>query len=67
MSVANKLKLSLIIGTSSAVMISSLPAFKIDSSLFFPSFIVGACSAQTENDDLEYGFAIFDFFRYLFG
>ena len=71
MSVASKLKVSLVAGTASAVMLSSFLPFGNGKCLFFPSFILSACSRQAEetaeDEEVSYGFALFDLFRALFG
>ena len=68
MTVFSKLRCSIAAGTAAAVMLSSLPPVSAGSCLFFPSFIIGACSCQTEEEEAEpeYGFAIIDFFVSLF-
>lgn len=65
----NKLKTSLAVGTASAVMISAFIPYEITGSLFFPSFIISACSRQADEaeDDVVYSFAIFDLIRAIFG
>ena len=65
----SKLKTSLAVGTASAVMISSFVPFKMTGCLFFPSFIISACSSRSEDaeDNVEYSFAIFDLLRSIFG
>ncbi|MBR6872147.1 MAG: hypothetical protein IKN17_01430 [Ruminococcus sp.] len=68
MSVTRKLRLSLAAGTACAVMLVPFGRTFFNSSLFFPSFVLGACSQQTEDDDeVEYGFALLDFIFSLFG
>lgn len=70
MNVITKLKISLAAGTAAAVMIASLIPFESTSCLFFPSFIISACSRQTEEqaeEETTYSFALFDLIRALFG
>lgn len=70
MSVSRKLKVSLAAGTAAAVMVSSFLPFGSGRCLFFPTFILSACSREAEesnDEDVSYSFAIFDLFRFLFG
>ncbi|SDB45978.1 hypothetical protein SAMN02910317_02305 [Ruminococcaceae bacterium FB2012] len=70
MSVSRKLKVSLAAGTAAAVMVSSFLPFGSGRCLFFPTFILSACSREAEEssgEDVSYSFAIFDLFRFLFG
>ena len=70
MSVSRKLKVSLAAGTAAAVMVSSFLPFGNGRCLFFPTFILSACSREAEessNEDVSYSFAIIDLFRFLFG
>ena len=67
MQISRKLKTAVAAGTAAAVMLSSASMFNVTRSLFFSSFIVGACSQQTEKpEEVEYHFALFDFFIGLF-
>ena len=66
---SHKLKMSIAAGTAAAVMIAAFFPFESGRCLFFPSFIISACSQQEDDnsDDVTYSFAILDLFRFLFG
>ena len=66
---AKKIRISLAAGTAAAVMISSFLPFGNGRCLFFPTFILSACSREAEEpeEEVSYSFAIFDFFKFLFG
>lgn len=67
MMISRKLKTAVAAGTAAAVMLSSASVFNVTRSLFFSSFILGACSQQTEETgEVEYRFALFDFIFDLF-
>lgn len=66
MSHIEKIRSSIVIGTAAAVMLSGMLFTQLDRSLFFPSFVLSACCEQNDEGEVEYGFALFDFFRSLF-
>ena len=67
MSCISKLKMSLVCGTAAAVMLYAAFPYQLSRSIFFPSFILSACSEPCEDEDVEYGFAIFDLIKKIFG
>ena len=63
----NKFRLSVCAGTAAALLLASVPHPAVEGSLFFPSFILSACSEPQKSDgDTEYHFMIFDLIRKIF-
>ncbi|MBR4554781.1 MAG: hypothetical protein IKO27_04225 [Ruminococcus sp.] len=63
-----RLKTAAAAGTAAAVMLGTFLPWRSGSSLFFPGFILGACSeCEEDTEEITCGFALWDLIVSLFG